>query len=325
MNGSNESDSDSDSDTEVASIPSMCQQEQKPVIVKASPQARGKRRASVRAEPLRPDESEIKMIPKTEEESARIHEILKGCVLFKQLDKDQVTKVQDAMFSVTKSNGDTIIKQGEPGDNFYILDNGSVDVHINDENCEFQKLVTSYGPGDSFGELAIMYNAPRAATCKATSDVRLWALDRVSFKMIVMTTTIAKRDSYKSFLSRVSILSELNDYEILTIADALQEENFPDGAVICNEGDQGDHFYIIKEGNVLCKKEDNHVASLSTGSYFGEIALMTTKSRQATVVAVGDLKCLSLDRKTFKRVMGNITEILQRNMDTYNKFQAANI
>ena len=264
------------------------------------------------------------MIPKTEEEAARIHDKLTECLLFKHLDEDQLMKLQGAMFSVTKNDGDTIIKQGEAGDNFYILDNGSVDVYIEDYN-KAQSIVASYGPGDSFGELAIMYNAPRAATCKATSDVRLWAIDRVSFKTIVMTTTIAKRDAYKTFLKQVPLLSELNEYEILTIADALQEENFPKDAIICQEGDKGDHFYIIKEGNVVCKKSDQHIANLSTGSYFGEIALMTTKPRQASVIAVDDLKCLSLDRKTFKRVMGNLSDILQRNMDTYNKFQAANI
>ena len=52
---------------------------------------------------------------------------------------------------------------------------------------------------------------------------------------------------------------------------------------------------------------------------------MTTKRRQATVKAAGPLECLSLDRKTFKRVMGPLQDILMRNMEEYNKFQAANI
>ena len=56
-----------------------------------------------------------------------------------------------------------------------------------------------------------------------------------------------------------------------------------------------------------------------------QIALLTTKPRQATVSAEGVLKCLSLDRRTFTRVMGALQDILMRNMAEYNKFQASNI
>lgn len=323
--------SDEDSDTEMESSTFSRHEEQAPPPKQMS--NRSKRRASVRAEKLVPGamDMEIKSIPKTEEEAYRIQQILSGCVIFRHLDKNQLMKVQGAMFQVKKNEGDAIIKQGEDGDNFYILDDGNVDAFIKKSKDDPSELVMGYGPGDSFGELAIMYNAPRAATCVAKSDVRLWALDRVSFKVIVMLTTIEKRAAHKSFLRRVPILTQLTDYEILTIADALQEEEFTEGSVICREGDSGDKFYIVKEGEVECKKlsksEDDVVARLGLGSYFGEIALMTSKSRQATVSAIGHgtLKCLSLDRKTFKRVMGCLSEILQRNMEEYNKFQAANI
>jgi len=48
-----------------------------------------------------------------------------------------------------------------------------------------------------------MYNAPRAATCKAVGSVRLWAVDRVTFKVILMDTTMKKRNLYKDFLTKV--------------------------------------------------------------------------------------------------------------------------
>mmetsp|Transcript_62175 Transcript_62175/g.73647 ORF Transcript_62175/g.73647 Transcript_62175/m.73647 type:complete len:251 (-) Transcript_62175:168-920(-) len=217
------------------------------------------------------------------------------------------------------------------------------------------KHVASYQPGDSFGELAIMYNSPRAATCVAKTNVKLWALDRVSFKIILMQTTISKRNIHKGFLRQIPLLSQLTEYEVLTIADSLVEEQFEDGDVVCHEGDEGNKFYIIKDGEAVCSKRvisqvggggggengetttttmtggetmtavTREVARLTKGSYFGEIALVTTKPRQATVTVAGSLKCLTLDRKTFKRVMGPIQNILMRNMEEYNKFQAANI
>jgi len=293
---------------------------------------RGKRRASVCAEKLCPTEveTELKCIPKTEEEGLRIMQILQNNVLFEHLDDIQLKTVHDAMFDVEKDLDDVIIQQGDDGDNFYIIDSGSVEVFIESAEEEDSKLVASYEDGDSFGELAIMYNAPRAASCIAKSKVKLWALDRVSFKIILMKTTITKRNEHKAFLEKVPILSQLTEKELLVIVDSLKEEVFEDEVIICNEGESGDRFFIIKEGTVICSKGDGTdafkpVARLSSGAYFGEVALMTSKRRQATVRASGALICLSLDRKTFKRVMGPLQDILMRNMEEYNKFQALNI
>ncbi len=209
-----------------------------------------------------------------------IREMLEKCVLFEHLDEVQMKSVQGAMFHVEKGDTDVIIKQGDDGDNFYLIESGCVDVFI-ESSGESSKLVNSYSNGDSFGELAIMYNAPRAATCVATNGpVKLWALDRSSFKLILMKTAINKRNQYRSFLEKVPILSQLTSHEILTIADVLHEETFGENTVICNEGQSGDQFYIIKEGAVMCTKtvvdgeesKVEEVARLSSGAYFGEVS-----------------------------------------------------
>lgn len=292
----------------------------------------GNRRASVSAESYSANAAprELKKVPKTEQQSARILDILKQNLMFKHLDEAQATQLKDAMFSVEKVTGDTIIEQGEEGDNFYVIDEGNIDVFIQKDGES--KVIKSMGPGESFGELALMYSTPRTATCRASSEVlRLWALDRHSFKAILMQTTTARRNQYKGFLSKVPILDQLTEYEILTIADALTEEVFEEGQVVCTQGDPGDSFYIIKEGTAVCSQVDAvgaciEVARLESGSYFGEIALMTSKPRQATVRAHGGkLQLLSLDRTTFKRVMGPMEEILKRNMEAYNKIAAANL
>jgi len=318
-----EPESESESDNDDDYVGDMDEAAPPPVV------NQGRRRVSVCAEsPSENMNATVKVIPKNEEETTRIMEILKKNVLFKHLDPDQMGTVKDAMALMEFKDGDEIIKQGADGDNFYVLDDGTVHCSVSkDDAIVFQ---IDYGVGDSFGELAIMYNAPRAATCKASSDCKLWALDRVSFKVILMKTTISKRNIYKGFLQQVPILAQLTEYEILTIADALQEESFNDGEVICKQGDSGDTFYIIKEGTAVCSQKnatgaEGEVARLENGAYFGEIALLTSKPRQATVTVVGDLRCLVLDRKTFKRVMGPMQDILMRSMESYNKFQAANI
>jgi cAMP-dependent protein kinase regulator len=69
--------------------------------------------------------------------------------------------------------------------------------------------VTTIGEGGSFGELALIYGTPRAATVRAKTDVKLWGIDRDSYRRILMGSTIRKRKMYDEFLSRVSILGKL--------------------------------------------------------------------------------------------------------------------
>ena len=118
--------------------------------------------------------------------------------------------------------------------------------------------------------------------------------------------------------------------EIMTLADSLIEEKYHDGDVICTQGEEGEYFYIIKQGTAACFQvdaagEDKKVATLTAGMYFGEISLLTTKPRQATVKAVGTLNVLALDRYTFTRVLGNLDEIMKRNMEEYNKYAASRL
>jgi len=306
-------DESSDSESDEDEVTSKRYRKQ-PSATSSFSSASGVRRTSVCAEKLSItttlETTEVKNIPKTEEEAERIQEILKKNVLFQHLDEQQLLTVQNAMFLVEKEKNDVIIQQGDFGDNFYILEKGNVNVFIQSKDVESeennegqtekgennegtketehkedtlkqkQKLVKKYEDGDSFGELAIMYNAPRAATCIADGSVRLWALDRSSFKVILLQTTIEKRNKHKGFLQQVSLLSEMTEYELLTLADALQEDFFEDDTTIFKEGDKGDKFYIVKSGKALCFKTNNstgeevQVAELSNGSYFGEVRIL---------------------------------------------------
>ncbi|KAL3811182.1 hypothetical protein ACHAXA_002746 [Cyclostephanos tholiformis] len=284
---------------------------------------RRQRRESVCAEKITMDviaESERMVVEKTDAETARIATMMKNNVILGHLDEHQTKLIQQAMFSVDKSDGEVIIKQGDEGDNFYCIEEGSVNVFIEShESTGGSKLVKTCANGDSFGELALMYNAPRAATCIASGHVRLWALDRVSFNVILIKTSMDKRKRTKDFLMKIPIFSQLTEFELLTIADALQDEAFSDGTVICKQGDQGDKFYVIHQGTAVCTKSQSNgtsleVARLSPGSYFGEIALLSSKPRQATVTALGDLNCFSVDRKTFDRCLGSLSDILMRSV-----------
>jgi len=290
------------------------------------------RRGAVSNESM--DSANVQIIPsnvvkKTAEEKLRIKGAIENNALFSALDDDELDKLFDVMETASFEPGEVIIQQGDEGELFYIIDEGSVDVYKD------TKLVNRIAEGGSFGELALIYGTPRAATIKASSKdgCKCWTINRLTFRKVLMDATTAKRKKYESFLQNVRILETLDDYERLTIADALESEVFQKGDVIVKQGDPGNSFYIIVEGFVDVYKDNDkgervNLGRLGEGDYFGEIALLLDQPRAATVVVAEDcdqVKCVRLDRRSFKSLLGNIEDLLKRNMSLYNQFMSTQI
>ncbi|XP_061667024.1 cAMP-dependent protein kinase type I-alpha regulatory subunit isoform X1 [Syngnathoides biaculeatus] len=267
----------------------------------------------------------LQVIPKDYKTMAALAKAIEKNVLFSHLDDNERSDIFDAMFPVTYIAGETVILQGDEGDNFYVIDQGEMDVYVNNE------WVTSIGEGGSFGELALIYGTPRAATVRAKTNVKLWGIDRDSYRRILMGSTLRKRKMYEEFLRKVSILESLDKWERLTVADALEPVQFEDGQKIVVQGEPGDEFFIILEGSaaVLQRRSENEefveVGRLGPSDYFGEIALLMNRPRAATVVARGPLKCVKLDRPRFERVLGPCSDILKRNIQQYNSFVSLSV
>lgn len=252
------------------------------------------RRTSVSAESLDPNAPPSLLpktvIPKTPSQRARIESSISNNLLFRNLDEDQYKDVLNAMKEVAVSKGTQVIVQGAVGDFFYVVEAGTFEVWVRSAATHTytgpgaststpgtEKQVASYGPGGSFGELALMYNAPRAATVIATTEATMWALDRVTFRSILMEHTSRKRKMYETFLGEVPILASLNTKERAKIADALEEKVYDDGDRVVVEGDIGKNFYIIESGTAEVSKkrqggmahEEEVLGTLGKGDYFG--------------------------------------------------------
>ncbi len=84
------------------------------------------------------------------------------------------------------------------------------------------------------------------------------------------------------------------------MSDHLQSESFSANKVVIREGDVGDKFYLIREGEVLVRSGDKELARLTAGGFFGEMALLTGQPRNATVETVTDSILYSLSKDQFK-------------------------
>lgn len=201
--------------------------------------ARAKKRKAVCSEIALDDQDEIAEYEKAPDVKMRILQVLQEHFLFRHLEQEQRDLVTRAMSKVVLKRNEIAFKQGDDGDHFYVVDKGNVACFERKDGSKDETLVHTYNPGGTFGDLSVMYNAPRAATCRATTESRLYALPRKAFKVIVMKTNIETRLHIKSLLQNVEILKELKDDELSKLADAMQEEAYEEGDVICRQGDVG--------------------------------------------------------------------------------------
>ncbi|KAA3679695.1 cAMP-dependent protein kinase regulator [Paragonimus westermani] len=227
--------------------------------------------------------------PKSTEQLQRLRSVVKPIFIFRSLDDAQLAKVLDAMQEKPVYNGQTIIRQGEDGEYFYVIESGTYDIFVNNEPAG------SYNGTGSFGELALMYNTPRAATITCRQDGVLWTVDRYTFRRIVLQQAFRKRQMYETWLASVPLLSNLSAYERTNLADALVSETYEDGSWIIRQGT--DLEFVCKRSTCsspIMIGEEVVLNTLKKGDYFG-----------------------ALDVCSFERLMGPCLDVMRREVSNY--------
>jgi len=134
-----------------------------------------KRRMAICCEPV--DTSDLETGPfqptslKSPETQERLDKALKNNVLFSHLEEEERKEVFGAMVEVKFMAGDIIIRQGDEGDNFYVVESGECEVWVSKDGGRPEKVM-EIGESGSFGELALIYGTQRAATVKVSSVFR---------------------------------------------------------------------------------------------------------------------------------------------------------
>lgn len=250
------------------------------------------------------------VVPKTPDEIDRISSAIKANFLFAHLNQAQRQKTFDVMKRVPVKKGEVVIRQGDQGDWFYVVDMGEYSVTITPPGggpaVEILKYTTDGGTNPCFGELALMYSKPRAATVTAITDGSLWALDRRSFKSLLKSSS----KSIIKTLRKVEVLKSLSVGQLQRLGDVLTEVSFKDGEYIFKQGETSSTFYVISEGTVKCTKGNELLMELTSGHYFGERALLEHQPRAANCIAVGKVKCLYISKDAFEEVLGSLQAII---------------
>ncbi|HET6594922.1 MAG TPA: ATP-binding cassette domain-containing protein [Anaerolineales bacterium] len=210
------------------------------------------------------------------------------------LTQDQLVEISRTIQPQMFPPNSAIVRQGEKGDKFYILLDGKADVYINTPGkSEIQ--VNQLKPGQYFGEMALLGEGVRRATVKAAHEgpASVLALDEKAFNSLIddsrslreeLMGIVERRNTYH----QLQTLSSLDEHVLNSILKDKQPVTYQEGHEIIKQGEVGDTFYLLLDGQVdILVKDDGGGESLvnqiSRGSFFGEMALMGNKRRNATV------------------------------------------
>lgn len=114
----------------------------------------------------------------------------------------------DAFSSVIIPANTFVIRQGESGDIFYVVQTGILNIFVKGADGQTNRVGNQLGPGSCFGELALMYNTPRAASIQAVTDCTLWIIDRPTYRGILVYFKYLRNKQYLQFLKNVVIMEK---------------------------------------------------------------------------------------------------------------------
>jgi CRP-like cAMP-binding protein len=261
------------------------------------------------------DEGEIKFIIDS----------LKDHYLFEALPDKEFNRIAQAFELIevdgTTTNDTVVIKQGDRVNTsnayFYLLYQGRCVYEVNDEVVGDQAL-----PGDCFGELALLYNCPRAATVKALTTngtVKLFRIHQTGFRQILQQESEQPDDHKYKLLDNLPFVSQMLTSDMKdALVKAMQAKVYEKGEYVSKNEDYAAVWTIIEKGTIRATNF-HQFSSTSTyqdiviehGECFGELFIYRNAPMPFDLVADTDCVCFTIDKETFINVIGGI-EALQK-------------
>jgi cAMP-dependent protein kinase regulator len=230
------------------------------------------------------------------------------------LTENEIRTIVDAFESCDFRRDEVLIEQGDIGDYFYIVRHGKARFELNGEIFGYAKK------GRSFGELALLYTSPRAASVIAEKSTTVYRVDQKTFRYIMQSQTLSAEGDKKNLLKGVTFFQDLEPSDINKLVHTMTPRKFEAGEYIVIKGEEGDTFYVIQEGNI--KVADITIGStnfedqkLGPGDYFGERSLIVKEPRSAHCIAETDGIALTIDKDTFEKVVGKLSALVIKSED----------
>lgn len=238
----------------------------------------------------------------------RLLQLLRGVPLFAGLGVEALERLGAGTRAERHAAGRSVVVEGDrEALDFYVIEAGRAEVRLADWR------VALLGPGDAFGERALLRDAPRAATVRALDDLEVQAIDRETFLSALIGTSSEARLSRPrdadtaalvETLRSLPMLSTLQDDRLNELVAAGDLRSARAGEAIIREGDPGDELFVLLRGSARVERSGRTVVELLPGDHFGEIALLHDVPRSATVRAATDSLLLAIGRAAYRGAAG---------------------
>lgn len=258
---------------------------------------------------------------KTDDTRALIWNAIKSNELFEHDTNIEILQIIDVFQPREFKEGETVIKQGDEGAEFFVVESGELTIHVSvegDDGAKSKVKVGDYSKGAAFGELALIFGSPRAATITASSPCKLWSLERMAYRALTQQLRYEQHVEKKAFLATCIVAGrEFTDIfgpsqiEDLTIATKV--DTYEDGQVILREGEMGDTLYIVKNGTVEVYNQGEMAKVLEQKEVFGTTSLLKNVGSSVTYKAASKVAVYYLTRNDFESIMGSFESALEGN------------
>jgi CRP-like cAMP-binding protein len=125
-----------------------------------------------------------------------------------------------------------------------------------------------------------------------------------------------RKDAKLELLRQVPLFAGCTKRELSEISTLADELSFPEGTTLITEGKQGHEFFLLVDGEVDVRMKGRKVKSLANGAFFGEMALVSSLPRNATVTAVSPVRVLVVHEQAFRRLLRDSPSIQLKVMQT---------
>jgi len=246
-------------------------------------------------------------------------EIIRRSSAFRFLSDEHFAALEPLLKEEHYDFGDTIVKQDDPADAFYILTRGRARaIKVKSDGEEIPLGVLK--PGDSFGEAALAEGGRRAATVRCSTAVDALRINRSDFLSLVVEAPelrhyiemIGRNRAVQSFLYQFSNFGRLSPPVLRSMIDKLVPVGFAKGNLIIREGDPAGPLYVIEKGRARAFSGGNgrpmSLAFYREGDFFGELSAINNAPRAASVEAFTDCQLFSLAPKAVRDLRDQFPE-----------------
>lgn len=248
-----------------------------------------------------------------------VQEVLDELPLLALLPPETQELARSAFTSVTVPFGAEIVREGEPGDAYFVIVSGRARVVKRGQDGKELSL-NVLRRGDGFGEMGLLDAATRAVTVRASSEVELLRLDKVIFDAIVrvrpevrayLERQIQQRQTH-AFLRVFTTFAKLSGDAFQALMTALEPRALSAGESVYREGDAPGAMYIVEDGRLrlftTSGNRDRNVGYVRRGDFFGEVSVFGDVPRAESAEAMAPTRLLVLAPEHYRLLLDDQPE-----------------